>query len=609
MSNEKLKFPLDQQTFNNLKKLYIIALSAIALSVIASQLFIRRHLDNQKDDSRVINVAGRQRMLSQKLTKLVLLLENETDSSKVVAINNELFETQQLWKTSHLALQNGEDSLGLPGKNSEVISERFQVLNQYFQVISASSDKIVQHVRSGQVNTLSTLSEEIQLIKENEGSFLLLMDEIVNLYDTEANEKIVSLSRLELIITIITLLLLLAEFLFIFNPTAQRVKKSIYELLKAEEKAKDMANDAVLLIQAKEKSVAEMKAFNRAMEHTLLYARVSPDGTFTYIGDRFSRFFKIPKTSIYSKFSDIAKIHEKEKLGLEKIIANHKKTGWQGEIEVTTQQDESLWLEMSMTPLNLGGEQAELLIICVDNTERKKAQLAIEQLKEQQFNEKMNNQKVVAQKIIENQEKEQNRIAKDIHDGIGQMLTGLKFNLESIDPSDVAKTNDKVEELKALSAEIIKGIRSATFNLTPPELTDYGIVPSIAKLVKELSRLTGKNIILLNKSEFNQRLPALSEINIYRITQEAVNNAIKYAQSTHIIVSISHSEQILSITIDDNGVGFAPDKLREVKKGDGSMGLTFMKERIKLINGRFFITSSPEEGTRITLNVPLEGID
>jgi len=217
----------------------------------------------------------------------------------------------------------------------------------------------------------------------------------------------------------------------------------------------------------------------------------------------------------------------------------------------------------------------------------------------------MNQQKIISSKIIENQEKEQSRIAKDVHDGIGQMLTGLKYNLESIDTKDLKKTNAKIEHLKALTTDIIKGVRTATFNLTPPELADHGIVPAITKLTQELARLTGNKIIFFNKTNFNLRLDSLTEINIYRITQEAINNAIKYADSTHILVSLSHSENILSIVIDDNGKGFDPEKIKNVKNADGGMGMTFMRERIKYIEGRLFLNSEIGRGTRVTLNIPL----
>ena len=250
-------------------------------------------------------------------------------------------------------------------------------------------------------------------------------------------------------------------------------------------------------------------------------------------------------------------------------------------------------------------DKSELLIIASEITAKKEGQIEIERLTQESFEEKMSQQKIISSKIIENQEKEQNRIAKDVHDGIGQMLTGLKYNLESINATDVEKTTAKVEHLKELTSSIIKGVRTATFNLTPPELSDHGIVPAISKLTQELGKLTGKEILFFNKTDYNQRLDSLVEINIYRIIQEAINNAIKYAVSSHILVSLSHSKNILSIVVDDDGKGFDPSKVKKVKNGDGGMGMTFMKERIKYIDGRLFLNSQIGKGTRVTLNIPI----
>jgi signal transduction histidine kinase len=177
--------------------------------------------------------------------------------------------------------------------------------------------------------------------------------------------------------------------------------------------------------------------------------------------------------------------------------------------------------------------------------------------------------------------------------------------LESININDIERTAIKIQHLKELTTNIIKGVRTATFNLTPPELSDHGIVPAIAKLAKELGKLTGKEILFFNKTDFNNRLDSLTEINIYRITQEAINNAIKYADSSHIVVSLSHSKSLLSLVIDDDGKGFVPSEVKKVNNGDGGMGMTFMKERIKYIDGRLFLNSELGKGTRVTLNIPI----
>ncbi|AUC76993.1 ATP-binding protein [Olleya sp. Bg11-27] len=598
-------FSLDQQTFKKLSRLYIIALSAIAVTVIVSQLFVRKYLQDQQTDSTVINIAGRQRMLSQKLTKEVLLISDAAHLEDRIALKNKLKATILLWSASHEALKNGNDSIGLPKTNSANVITMFNRLDPVFNTITTASHHIIQNIETVPELTRQNFTEAIAVIKSEEATYLTIMDEIVNQYDLEADQKVRWLKKLELLLMILTLVILLAEFLFIFWPTAKTVKKSLFKLLQAEKNAKKMAYDADVLSVAKEKSIKELRALTQAMNETLLFARLSSNGTIIQMGSKFSKLLGVNKFNPQANFYEVISRRQSEQLVIGDVISKHKKTGWQGEVKATTQNEEDIWLEMSIVPFNPTGNKSELLIVASDHTKRKGGQLEIERLTKVSFEEKMNQQKIISSKIIENQEKEQNRIAKDVHDGIGQMLTGLKYNLESIDVSDIEKTSSKIEHLKLQAADIIKGIRTATFNLTPPELTDHGVVPAITKLTKELAKLTGKNIVLVSKVNFNQRLDSLVEINIYRITQEAINNAIKYAESTHIIVSITKTEKILSIVIDDNGKGFDPEKVKNKKNGDGGMGLTFMRERINYIDGRLFISSEIGKGMRVTLNVPL----
>lgn len=596
---------LDQRTFDKLSRLYIFALSTIALSVIVSQFFVRNHLKTQQSDSTVINVAGRQRMLSQKLTKEIVSLSVFFDNKNRSQLKNNIKETLFLWELSHNSLQKGNDSLGLPKKNSIAVKNKFKVLNPVFDTIQEAAKIIVKKLDFNPEISIENLALEIKKITSNEVSFLLIMDEIVNQYDLEADEKVAWLRKLEFFLMILTLLILLAEFLFIFWPTAKSVKATLSELLYAEKKAKKMAFDADELSVSKEKSIKELRALSHAMDETLLFASIDPSGNLIHMGKKFSQLFKVSKFNKEVLFWNIISNNEAEKLIIEDLILSHKNIGWQGEVKTTIEKDKVKWLEMSIIPYRPTEDRSELLIIASDITERKAGQLQIEKLTKDSFEEKMSQQKIISSKIIENQEKEQNRIAKDVHDGIGQMLTGLKYNLESINVDDIEKTTAKIENLKELTTNIIKGVRTATFNLTPPELSDHGIVPAITKLTHELGRLTNKEILFLNKTNFNKRLDSLVEINIYRITQEAINNAIKYAESSHILVSLSHSSTILSLVIDDNGKGFEPSKIKKVKNSDGGMGMTFMKERIKYINGRLFLNSELGKGTRVTLNIPI----
>jgi two-component system, NarL family, sensor histidine kinase DegS len=431
------------------------------------------------------------------------------------------------------------------------------------------------------------------------------MNQIVGEYDKEALEKVTLQRKTEYIILTFTLLVLLMEFLFIFKPTTKKIELLISDLSSSEKKALKLARNTEIISEARENSVKELKSLNYAMENTLLYCRIATDGTIIHIGDKFSRLLHYNPFQSETKFGEVLSAVEKEQLFIDRIVHENHRRGWQGEINITTRTDQSLWLDLSMIPVTIKKEESELLIICFDITERKKAVEEVERLNAANIASKLNQQKIISSKIVENQENEQNRIAREIHDGIGQMLTGLKFSLESINLDDKEKATIKIEYLKKLSLDIIKGVRTATFNLMPPELSDHGITPALSKLTSELSKLTGKNILFYNKSDFNTRLDSLIEINVYRLTQEAINNAIKYADSTHIIVQLSHSPTLLSIIIDDNGKGFDINAVEKKRNSESGMGMLFMKERIQYINGRLFFNSIPNEGTRITFNIPI----
>jgi two-component system sensor histidine kinase DegS len=601
---KKSKAFTENLNFKKLKQMYLFALITIAITILLSQLLIQHNISSQLNDSRLINVSGRQRMFSQKLAKEILILnDSETNANDQKAISN-IKKTLGLWKFTHLALQNGNDSLNFPETKSPHLLELFNAVQPNVDAIENATLKYLID-REKQVSSAIS-KQEVQTILDNVGLFVTKMNIIVSQYEYEALEKVTKQRNIEYGILSFTLLILLLEFFFIFKPTNKKIEVLISKLLSSERRAIKLARDTEAISVIKENSVKELKSLNYAMENTLLYCRITPLGKIIHMGDKFSKLLQYnPSFDADKSFSQAITTVEKEQLAIDRIIADKQRSGWQGELNTTDRNGNMLWLDMSMIPVRIRKEESELLVICFNITVRKNAELEVERLNRENIIERINQQKVISSKIVENQENEQNRIAREIHDGIGQMLTGLKFSLESINLDDKEKSAQKIEYLKKLSLDIIKGVRTATFNLMPPELSDHGIVSSIAKLTLELGKLTGKNVQFYNKTDFDQRLDSLIEINIYRLTQEAINNAIKYADSSHIIVQLSHSNKILSITVDDNGKGFDVSSVEKKRNSESGMGLLFMKERVQYINGRVFINSIPGEGTRITFNIPI----
>ena len=592
----------DKITFKNLRRLYFFALWTIAITIILSQVLVQYNLKQQLSDSKIINISGKQRMLSQKIVKEVLILHYVSDTTSQKQISH-LKNVLSLWKNNQNSLENGSDSLAFPKEKSKTLDQLYLEIKPSFTSIVTAANLFMLNLE--QKNNLATNQKLVETILKNEGVFLSKMNQIVSQYDLEAHEKVTEQRRIEYWIFAFTLFVLLLEFFFIFKPTNKKIERLIAKLLSSEKKALKLAYDTEIISEIKENSVKELKSLNYAMENTLLYCRIAPDGSIIHIGEKFAKLINYTKFSSNKKFSEVLTTDEKEQLNIDRIIFEKQRSGWQGEIKIINKEDQTIWLDLSMVPVTIKKDELELLIVCFNITERKKAQREVERLNIENSTEKINQQKVISSKIVENQENEQNRIAKEIHDGIGQMLTGLKFSLESINLDDKEKSAQKIEYLKKLSLDIIKGVRTATFNLMPPELSDHGIVSSLAKLTQELSKLTGKEILFYNKTDFSQRLDSLIEINIYRLTQEAINNAIKYAESSHIIVQLSHSNTLLSVIVDDNGKGFDVAAVDKKRNSESGMGMLFMQERIQYINGRVFFKSIPGEGTRITFNIPI----
>jgi two-component system sensor histidine kinase UhpB len=199
--------------------------------------------------------------------------------------------------------------------------------------------------------------------------------------------------------------------------------------------------------------------------------------------------------------------------------------------------------------------------------------------------------------ILEGQEQERSRIAKDLHDGLGQMLTALKMNirLTQIDEKHVASLYRLIDEAIQESIRISE-------NILPAKLRDFDLATCLKSLCNGIN--TASEIPVSFESlgqpigiEQNQK------VNLYRITQEAVNNAIKHSQAELISVQLNEDENFIQLTIEDDGRGFSPGT-----SFDQSIhhGLANMRERAEIMGGSLTIESDENRGTLIIVEVPLQ---
>src|SRR5258708_30868075 len=169
---------LKANKFARLCARYILALGAIATIIITGQALIQSHLKSQQSDSRVVNVAGKQRMLSQKIVKTILRLKSEGINQKE-ELKSELKNSLRLWEISQNGLINGNDSLHLPGNNSEKVLQLFEEVNRHFIPMDQSARLLISGFEGNPHATIDSVQSLTNTILEEEQPFLKGMEAVV----------------------------------------------------------------------------------------------------------------------------------------------------------------------------------------------------------------------------------------------------------------------------------------------------------------------------------------------------------------------------------------------------------------------------------------------
>lgn len=263
-----------------LKKRYITALLIIAVLVVATQAVGQSMIQKQIHDSRVINLAGKQRMLSQKISKDALGIYSAASPAEAAAFAKEMAEALPLWKRTHIGLQNGDSGLGLPGSNSPAVQELFNSIQPYHDAMLAHAGTVLK-LEQAHSTDRAALRAAVSGIRENEVRFLSGMDMIVFQYDDEARAKVNRMRQLEIALMCFTLFTLVLEALFIFRPAQRLVRQSIRYLSVNEEQLRklfDIAPTPLFLVEAGTMSIARLNqgaaemlgvSFEEALNHKM----------------------------------------------------------------------------------------------------------------------------------------------------------------------------------------------------------------------------------------------------------------------------------------------------------------------------------------------------
>ena len=235
------------------------------------------------------------------------------------------------------------------------------------------------------------------------------------------------------------------------------------------------------------------------------------------------------------------------------------------------------------------------------------AALAIENARLYQSSvEHSRNLEALSTQLADVQEEERKSISFELHEGLAQVLSGIRFNLDLFERDSTPEDRlRRLDELRGIIDDTLVNIKEMAISLRPPALDDFGLVSALRLYVDRVSKKT-EIAIRLEAPESVGRWGSTREAALYRVIQEAVENIVRHSGAREAILQLSSDEKGLSVDIEDNGRGFDPASVLSVRSHRDEFGVLAMRERMAAIGGTFDIRSSPGTGTRIRLHIPVE---
>lgn len=253
-------------------------------------------------------------------------------------------------------------------------------------------------------------------------------------------------------------------------------------------------------------------------------------------------------------------------------------------------------LKIEMTERKLVEKNKEL------NTAKGKAVLTI--VSDISVRKKMKQQ--ILKSIIQTEEKERARYAKELHDGLGPIFSTVKLYFQWLtETEDPAKRKFIIDKGNKNIQEAITTLSEISNNLNPHVLVNFGLIEAIQIFIDKLAE---NNLIKFSyQTKLNERFSKEIEITLYRVITELINNTIKYAEASEVIIKLAKKEKkkILTLYYHDNGIGF---DVKEVLKRKRGLGIFNIKSRIQTIGGNVDFTTKPGKGLKVEIKVNLEGL-
>lgn len=239
-----------------------------------------------------------------------------------------------------------------------------------------------------------------------------------------------------------------------------------------------------------------------------------------------------------------------------------------------------------------------IFVIFIINNYRQKRRIHAQELKQLETEKQLS----AIEMLIEGEEKERKRLAKDLHDGLGGMLSGIKFSVNNL--KDKIETNQAQDFDRCIGIvdDSIKEMRHIAHSLMPEVLEKFGLDTALKNFCTEINSDSKESIVYQSFGLKDIKINHQTSLTAYRVVQELINNAIKHAEAKNIMIQITVVDNLLNITVEDDGKGIDISELHQ-KKG---IGISNIDNRVKLINGTLDIQSEPEQGSSFYIELNLK---
>jgi two-component system NarL family sensor kinase len=247
---------------------------------------------------------------------------------------------------------------------------------------------------------------------------------------------------------------------------------------------------------------------------------------------------------------------------------------------------------------------ATILLLLLNVKRRNTINAQHEAIQSQRINDLEKEKQLIAMDaLIKGEENERSRMAKDLHDGLGSLLSGVKLSLSSMKGNVLISE----EHARIFSSSLnqldnaMNEMRRVAHNMMPESLIKFGLTQAIQNICDVLNE-SGKIIVRFETHHISERLSSDQEITLYRITQELVNNALKHAEAKNIFIQMSKHENNVTLEIEDDGRGF---EVTNIETSNGS-GYANLKHRVNYLRGTMNLQSNPGKGTSVIIEFPIK---